>query len=46
MREVLMHEAAYCGGKPGESETRWPIMLDSAVPRLPTDKRRGRSEAR
>ena len=39
MREVLMHEAAYCGGKRGESETRWPIMLDSAVPRLPANTR-------
>ena len=48
VREVLMHEAAYRGGKRGESETCWPIMLDSAVPRLLADnrKRRGPSKAR
>ena len=48
VRQVLMHEAAYRGGKRGESETCWPIMLDSAVPRLLADnrKRRGPSKAR
>ncbi len=48
VREVLMHENAYRGGKRGASESRWPIILDSAVPRLPTDKRkrRGPSKAR
>jgi len=48
VREVLMHESSYRGGKRGESESRWPIILDSTVPRLPTDKRkrRGPSKAR
>ena len=46
VREVLMHEAAYRGGKRGESESRWPIILDSAVPRLPTDKRKRRSASK
>ena len=46
VREVLIHEAAYRGGKRGASEARWPIMLDSAVPRLPADKRKRRGPAR
>jgi len=48
VREVLTHETAYRGGKRGVSEARWPIILDSAVPRLPADKRkrRGASKAR
>jgi len=46
VREVLMHERSYRGGKRGESESRWPIILDSAVPRLPTDKRKRRGPSR
>ena len=40
VREVLTHEAAYRGGKRGESEARWPQILDSSIPRQPKDQRR------
>ena len=46
VREVLMHERSYRGGKRGESESRWPIILDNAVPRLPVDKRKRRGPSR
>jgi len=46
VREVLMHERSYRGGKRGESESRWPIMLDSAVPGLPADKRKRRGPSK
>jgi len=46
VREVLMHERSYRGGKRGASESRWPIILDSAVPRLPVDKRKRRGPSR
>ena len=48
VREVLTHELSYRGGKRGESESRWPQILDSAIGRLPKDnrKRRGPSKAR
>lgn len=32
VREVLMNEAAYRGARRGESETRWPIILDQSIP--------------
>ena len=46
VRQVLMHEAAYRGGKRGDSESRWPIILDSAVPRLSADKRKRRGPSK
>ena len=46
VRQVLMHEAAYRGGKRGDSESRWPIILDSSIPRLPADKRRRRGPSK
>jgi Recombinase len=46
VRQVLMHEEAYRGGKRGDSESRWPIILDSSIPRLPADKRRRRGPSR
>ncbi|HEX9369830.1 MAG TPA: recombinase family protein, partial [Roseiflexaceae bacterium] len=46
VREVLTHEDAYRGGKRGESEARWPQLLDSSIPRQPQDNRRRRGPSR
>ena len=46
VREVLTHEEAYRGGKRGESEARWPQILDSAIGRLQKDNRRRRGPSR
>ncbi len=46
VREVLMHKHSYRGGRRGASESRWPIILDSAVPRLPADRRRRRGPSK
>ena len=46
VRQVLMHEAAYRGGKRGDSESRWPIILDSTIPHLLADKRRRRGPSK
>lgn len=32
VREVLMNEPAYRGARRGESEQRWPILLDQTIP--------------
>jgi site-specific DNA recombinase len=32
VREVLLNEPAYRGARRGESETRWPIILDATIP--------------
>lgn len=32
VREVIMNEPAYRGAKRGESESRWPIILDQTIP--------------
>src|SRR5262249_38869476 len=46
VRELLTHEDAYRGGKRGESEARWPQILDSAIPRLLKDRRRRRGPSK
>jgi len=46
VREVLLHEGAYRGGKRGESEAAWPIILDSTIRHLPRDKRRRRGPSK
>jgi site-specific DNA recombinase len=45
VREVLTHEATYRGGKRGESEASWPVLLDG-IAHLPRDKRRRRGPSK